>query len=1646
MAAGVCIVNGMNNNKLGMKRLLLKLIVLTFLMVPGYLYAYDFQVGGIYYNININGNSVGVTNGDVLYQGNIEIPSDIIYNDKNYQVTNIGNFAFANCLELTSVTIPTSVIAINSYAFHRCSGLTSVNIPNSVMWIRERAFQGCSSLTSVIIPNSVTFIDGSAFSGCSSLNSIMVDNGNSNYDSRDNCNAIIETSSNTLIFGCKKTVIPNSVTNIGNNAFSYCSGLTSLAIPDGVTSIGDEAFEGCSNLSSITIHDGVSTIGNSVFKGCTNLNSIILPNSVLSIGSQAFRECSSLKTIDIGNCVTSIGNQAFFGCRGINSFTIPNSVKKIDDYAFAYCSGLTTIKIPNSVTELGGYSFEECTNLTSVSISNSIKEIKLWTFYGCKNLKSVTIPNSVTTIGGNAFMHCTSLKSIDIPSSVTTIEDGAFERCTGLVSFTIPNTISTIAGGVLEGCSSLSSITIPSSVTSIGRIAFYKCEALTSIISEIQEPFPLTADKVFSDVTYSRAVLTVPKGTKATYQSTVGWNSFRNIVEVGGPIEYTLSIKSEGNGYASYNGESVVGTTKTFNVQEGANATITFAPDNGYRIKSVKVNSTDVTSSVSNNSYTISSISANTALEVEFEAIPIPTYTLSVTASGNGSATYNGTTAKNNTQTFTLNEGTSATITFAPDNGYRIKIVKVNSADVTSSVSNNSYTVSNIKANTTLEVEFEAIPIPTYTLSVKSTGNGSATYDGTTAKNGTKSFTLNEGTSVTITFAPDNGYRIKSVKVNSTDVTSSVSNNQYTVSNIKANTAVEVEFEIIPVVINTYTLSVKATGNGSAAYNGTTARNNTQSFTLNEGTSATITFAPDNGYRIKSVKLNSTDVTSGVSNNSYTVSIISNTTVEVEFEAIPIPTYTLSISATGNGSATYNGTSAKNNTQTFTLNEGTSATITFAPDNGYRIKSVKVNGADVTSSVSNNSYTVSISGNTTIEVEFEAIPANTYILKYVVDGEAYKTYELKEGDAITPEPNPQKDGYSFSGWSEIPATMPAEDVTITGTFTKNEPEITTYVLSVKAMGSGSASFDGTTIVNNTQTFTVNEGASITVTFSPDNGYRIKSVKVNGTDVTSNVSYSQYTVNNINTDTTVEVEFEAIPVNTYTLKYVVDGETYKTFELEEGAVITPEAEPTKEGYAFSGWSEIPATMPAEDVTITGTFTKNEPEEQTYTLTIGALGNGYISYNNIPVQNDTQSFSIEAGVLAIVTIHPDEGYQNKKVTINGLELADLSTMSFTIDAMDEDVTIEVEFEQMDSRMTINGVNYEVVSFSDHTMVVADGDYGQTLEVPATVNKGNDTWTVMGLKNGALDQNENLAAVIWDPSAVFNARVSNPNLLLYVKDKAYASYGVNNVIVNGTAESIELTDASSGNDFYCPRAFKAKKISYSHRYNMETGLGDSKGWETIVLPFDVQKYTSPKGEIVPFTKWTNSDSKKPFWLFELTASGYKDVEGIKANTPYIISMPNNSQYLVDYVIIGLVTFSAENAEVKASDEMLSANYQDRTFVPNYTNKAGEDYLVLNVNNYYVTNPGTDIDGSKFIKGLRAVHPFEAYMTTTSNTRSIDVMDGMTTAIRDIVMTAEGKDIIKVYDTRGILVKTMKAGDDLRKGLAAGVYIVNGKKMIIK
>ena len=496
----------------------MKKVYLLFLLalLPLFASAETVEINGIRYNVNPEAKTAEVTSNPNGYSGKVIIPKTITYGGADYRVTSIYEAAFRGW-----------------------SGLTSVTIPNSVTSIGYIAFEGCSGLTSITIPTSVTSIDHLAFSGCSGLTSIIVKEGNTVYDSRDNCNAIIETASNKLISGCKNTTIPNSVTTIDYGAFDGCKGLTSITIPKSVISIDAYAFYKCSSLTSVTIPNSVADIGICAFDGCSSLTSVTIPKSVTSIKSGAFRYCSSLSSITIPNSVTSIGGQAFDNTPWYNNQpdgivyagkmlykhkgTMPDGTTiKIKDgtlgiveNAFDGCSGLTSVTIPNSVTSIGFQAFNGCSGLTSVAIPNSVTSIDYGVFKECTGLTSVTIPNSVTYIGDHAFDGCSGLTSVHItdleawlkisvhsnplsyahhlylngveikdlviPNSVTSIGFNAFDGCSGLTSITIPNSVTSIGSYAFEGCSGLTSITIPNSVTWIDHDAFANCNSIKTI-------------------------------------------------------------------------------------------------------------------------------------------------------------------------------------------------------------------------------------------------------------------------------------------------------------------------------------------------------------------------------------------------------------------------------------------------------------------------------------------------------------------------------------------------------------------------------------------------------------------------------------------------------------------------------------------------------------------------------------------------------------------------------------------------------------------------------------------------------------------------------------------------------------------------------------------------------------------------------------------------------------------------------------------------------------------------------------------------------------------------------------------------------------------------------------------------------------
>lgn len=287
--------------------------------------AYDFEVGGIYYNLNTSDMTVTVTSGNEKYTGEVVIPSSVTYNTKTLKVATIGEYAFSGCTSLSSVTIPNSVTTIEYDAFSGCTSLTSVTIPNSVTEIGHWAFKSCTSLSSIMIPNSVIAIGQQAFTGCTSLFSITMS---------------------------------NSVTTIESGVFGGCTSLSSIVIPSSVTKIEWAAFSGCTSLSSITI-----------------------PNSVTTIGRSAFSSCTSLTSITILNGVTEIGSLAFSGCTSLSTVVLSEKLKKIDYNAFEGCSQLTSISIPAHVTDIDRSAFSNCGNLGKLIFEDSDQPLKIYYDY-----------------------------------------------------------------------------------------------------------------------------------------------------------------------------------------------------------------------------------------------------------------------------------------------------------------------------------------------------------------------------------------------------------------------------------------------------------------------------------------------------------------------------------------------------------------------------------------------------------------------------------------------------------------------------------------------------------------------------------------------------------------------------------------------------------------------------------------------------------------------------------------------------------------------------------------------------------------------------------------------------------------------------------------------------------------------------------------------------------------------------------------------------------------------------------------------------------------------------------------------------------------------------------------------------------------
>ena len=453
------------------------------------------------------------------------------YNNK--LVKEIKYNAFRGNKNIASVVIPNSVTTIGNSAFYNCISLTSIIISESVTSIGNGSFFGCSSLNNLYIPKNVSSIANNSFKGCCNLNSIIVDDANEYYNSNNDCNCLIETSSKTIIIGTNNSTINSDIRIINDYAFYNCSLLKNIVLPETLTSIGECAFYNCSSIEEIVFPNSLLFVGKNAFNNCSSLNSVVLSKNVnydnMSYNSM-FKSCPLLKTAGPkeGNYNVrfdwedSIPPFAFINCDYLNSITIPDGFKTISALAFLGCSSLKSITLPNSITSIGNGAFSECSLLTSFTIPNNVNEIGNGIFTDCLNLVEIYNLSSVeltkkiisnSSMNHNVIIHSSleeesaiinynnllfvkyeneyslfdyigSEESIVLPDKIEgktyTLAKHCFDG-KAIKSITIPETITAISKHSFSFCKNLETVVLPSTLKSIDDEAFSFCISLKTI-------------------------------------------------------------------------------------------------------------------------------------------------------------------------------------------------------------------------------------------------------------------------------------------------------------------------------------------------------------------------------------------------------------------------------------------------------------------------------------------------------------------------------------------------------------------------------------------------------------------------------------------------------------------------------------------------------------------------------------------------------------------------------------------------------------------------------------------------------------------------------------------------------------------------------------------------------------------------------------------------------------------------------------------------------------------------------------------------------------------------------------------------------------------------------------------------------------
>lgn len=562
------------------------------------------EINGIYYNLNTYNQKAEVMTGADKTRVYITIPTTVTYEGKNYIVRTIGLGAFNNFSSLAGITLPETLESIGENAFSNCKKLNNVSIPAHVKTVENYAFSGCSGLTkltlnyglvsigkrafasapieSLNIPTSVTSIDDYAFSGahltqldipytltyispcafqCTTLKTIRVASGNPVYDSRDNCNAVIESARNALRVICPATKVPETVEVIDS---FLCWRGCSITPTSSIKEIGKKAYYAAYGIR--TLHEGLEVIGDSAFWAASIQGTVSLPSTLKKVGVGVYEANNLITEVVMADGLKVLGKAMFRGNQWIPSVKFPEGITEIPDEIFSASISLADVQLPSTLQRIGNSAFRGCA-LTNVQLPDGLTTIDEYAFSGCQSLTHLEIPATVTSIGKGAFASthltrtnlpdgitsvsaylynsCTSLTIIDLPTSVTCIGSDAFANCKGLTKLEIPNHVTDFENGAFNDCSSVTTLSIGNNVKTIGNNSFGGMKALTDVYC-YSENVPETSYWAFEDSHHRSLTLHVPASSVEAYKAASPWKEFREIVPLTDE-EYPLGIRQPGS-------------------------------------------------------------------------------------------------------------------------------------------------------------------------------------------------------------------------------------------------------------------------------------------------------------------------------------------------------------------------------------------------------------------------------------------------------------------------------------------------------------------------------------------------------------------------------------------------------------------------------------------------------------------------------------------------------------------------------------------------------------------------------------------------------------------------------------------------------------------------------------------------------------------------------------------------------------------------------------------------------------------------------------------------------------------------------------------------------------------------------------------